>query len=965
MADNITKSVLLRVDIQDADAVKKAAALREEIKRLKEEQKLLDERLKNDSTFSQEEYGAAIVKNSIELKVYQESLRNTEKELANQVKATNAATGSNNQLRAQLSNLTQQYNALSKEERTNTEAGRALQAQIKSITDELKANESAVGDNRRNVGDYAGALENAGLTVSGLRQRIAELKTQIENTDINDPGLADLNNEVLSLQTQLGQATGALDEFGNREPKNAAKKTFEDALASGATLINVFSLIQGATDENSAANEVLASSVKAVAVAQTVANIAKEKGAIIDTATLIGTKALTIAQRGYAIATGTATGVTKLFRVALFSLGIPALVAGIILLILNFDKIIAAVDRNLEKLGIFGKFLKFTLLAPIFLTIEALNFLGEAFGFINPNEIVTDTDQITESYNRLNEAIKRNNDEINNRIRILKAQGASEEEVAKLQRQALNDELNERKRVYDIAIQERQRLLQANGQLNEQEQKLFQQAVDDFKKVQVDLVVFEETQNTEERNRIKKQNEERLRLFKERQENENKLRKQIEETRINEIKDEQERERQRLVFQFQQQQQELSQLEASEQLKAERLKQLQQKLTDDLNQLEIDRQKKLAETRQKEFENSLQGQIKSENERLNFELQFAEASIKNQQELDAKKLELTLASFQKQLDIVKEFAGADGLINNEERASIEQLSNFIDEIKNQIDSNAQPGQESNETIVSSLTDEINRFAENAKPVISGVQDLFNGFFEAQKNQIQNNLNEQISAIEQSTLSEEEKEKKIEKLRQDAALKEYEIQKAQFDVNQAAAILNTIINTAQAVIAQLANPVPFAGPALAAFAAAQGAVQLGIIASTPPPPKPKFFDGGFTGDGSIYSPSLAFGQKPYEYHQGEYMVPNRVLNDPLGGMLVSQLENIRLNKSGGLPIGGFADGGFTANSISGNTGTSDLISSVVRQTVNETVKNIQVVTKITDINRVSSANNQNIIESSLI
>jgi hypothetical protein len=70
-------------------------------------------------------------------------------------------------LKAELSLLTVQYNNLTTEEQRNTEAGRKMGNQIRNITEELKANEKAIGDNRRNVGNYEGAMRNVLTSLSG------------------------------------------------------------------------------------------------------------------------------------------------------------------------------------------------------------------------------------------------------------------------------------------------------------------------------------------------------------------------------------------------------------------------------------------------------------------------------------------------------------------------------------------------------------------------------------------------------------------------------------------------------------------------------------------------------------------------------------------------------------------------------------------------------------------------------
>lgn len=70
-------------------------------------------------------------------------------------------TGSIAQMRKELSAATLQYNNLSKSERENTQIGGRLQKQIRGLTDDLKRNGNALGDNRMNVGNYGEAIRGA------------------------------------------------------------------------------------------------------------------------------------------------------------------------------------------------------------------------------------------------------------------------------------------------------------------------------------------------------------------------------------------------------------------------------------------------------------------------------------------------------------------------------------------------------------------------------------------------------------------------------------------------------------------------------------------------------------------------------------------------------------------------------------------------------------------------------------
>lgn len=73
-----------------------------------------------------------------------------------------------NALRAQLAKNTKELNAMSAATRNNTDKGKALAAETKEISDKLKEMEKAVGDNRRNVGNYAESVQEALSNTKGL-----------------------------------------------------------------------------------------------------------------------------------------------------------------------------------------------------------------------------------------------------------------------------------------------------------------------------------------------------------------------------------------------------------------------------------------------------------------------------------------------------------------------------------------------------------------------------------------------------------------------------------------------------------------------------------------------------------------------------------------------------------------------------------------------------------------------------
>lgn len=145
-----TEKVLLEIQLNYSDSVKKSAELTTEINKLKDSQK----ELKKAGQDNTEQF----IANARAL----DALKNQQKDLTSvinqSVKATGAQAGSLNQLQAEILNLRKQYNELSETERENATVGGALIRTIKEKNDTLKKAEAIIGDTRRNVGNYSDSL---------------------------------------------------------------------------------------------------------------------------------------------------------------------------------------------------------------------------------------------------------------------------------------------------------------------------------------------------------------------------------------------------------------------------------------------------------------------------------------------------------------------------------------------------------------------------------------------------------------------------------------------------------------------------------------------------------------------------------------------------------------------------------------------------------------------------------------
>lgn len=155
---------------------------------LKDEKKQLDEAGKafKSGSLSQDDYKKA-VSNSTKAQVeLTKQLTDTNKFIADNNSAIKVNTtllksqeDSVDALRAQLAKNTKELNAMSATTRNNTDEGKALVTETKEISDKLKEMEKAVGDNRRNVGNYAESIQEAMSSTQGLSGATAAMATSL------------------------------------------------------------------------------------------------------------------------------------------------------------------------------------------------------------------------------------------------------------------------------------------------------------------------------------------------------------------------------------------------------------------------------------------------------------------------------------------------------------------------------------------------------------------------------------------------------------------------------------------------------------------------------------------------------------------------------------------------------------------------------------------------------------------
>lgn len=187
-----TTEKILDIKVNYSTAIKAIAEYQSKIDEAREAEKKLKEELKNGE-ISRDEYNKQMAASKAYITDCNDSIRALSKQMQNQIKQEKENEGSLKSLRAELSNLTAEYDALSKADRENAEIGGVLKDRINEVTKELKGAEEETQRYYRNVGNYKNAI--------------------IEAADANIPFVHQINQLVTGLGGLRSYLSGVKDEM--------------------------------------------------------------------------------------------------------------------------------------------------------------------------------------------------------------------------------------------------------------------------------------------------------------------------------------------------------------------------------------------------------------------------------------------------------------------------------------------------------------------------------------------------------------------------------------------------------------------------------------------------------------------------------------------------------------------------------------------------------------------------------
>lgn len=160
---------VLDIKVNYNEAIKAIAEYQTKIDAARNAEKQLKKQL-SEGKISRQQYNEAMASTKAVIADYNDSIRIINKTVQNQLKQEKEQEGSLRSLRAQLSNLTAEYDALSEAERKGAR-GEELKKSINEVTNALKEGEEETQRYYRNVGNYENSLSSI---FESLEKKLAE-----------------------------------------------------------------------------------------------------------------------------------------------------------------------------------------------------------------------------------------------------------------------------------------------------------------------------------------------------------------------------------------------------------------------------------------------------------------------------------------------------------------------------------------------------------------------------------------------------------------------------------------------------------------------------------------------------------------------------------------------------------------------------------------------------------------------
>lgn len=204
----LKKDIVLDLRIANDEAINAIAQLTKRIDELKIKRLGLNAEVKA-GTITNEEYYKAIARLDAEMKEVNSSMKMYQKELSRNIAEEKLETGSLDQMRAQLKQLTAEYDALSQTDREAIGGvGEQKLLEIRRLTEELTEAEQASGRFQRAVGSYEDAIKNALNGTIPMRSAMREIQNNLQTLTLQYRQSAETIAQHRQQMEQIAQTQG-------------------------------------------------------------------------------------------------------------------------------------------------------------------------------------------------------------------------------------------------------------------------------------------------------------------------------------------------------------------------------------------------------------------------------------------------------------------------------------------------------------------------------------------------------------------------------------------------------------------------------------------------------------------------------------------------------------------------------------------------------------------------------------
>jgi len=405
-----------------------------------------------------------------------------------------------------------------------------INSNTKEATKDQQDYNKAIGSTKK---QYDAVLKSG----DSYEKQLADINKIVKETPLN---VRDMNKQIQAYQS-IALSAGRETPVGKEALEKAAKlrdryidiqnetkrladdqRNLEGAMQGMSTGIAVYGGIQSAMALSGVESEKFRETLVKLTAAQTlmnsvnqVATALEKESALMLTLKSAKTKALTVATGAYSAVVGTTSGALKLFRIALISTGIGAIIVGIGLLVANFDKVKNALGGVIDKFKSAGAGVKLLMipLLPLIVAIDLVKKGLQALGIIESEEEKAKEERYQANMKRIeeeNEAQK---------ARFEARQKQFDREIAMLEAEGKSSfALRQQKIADSIAIQKQEaKAMMATIELFETYAKVTGEATGELDKIKKELLELNETIKDQENQllvNVKTNNREKAKSYK-------------------------------------------------------------------------------------------------------------------------------------------------------------------------------------------------------------------------------------------------------------------------------------------------------------------------------------------------------------------------------------------------------------------------------------------------------------------